>query len=80
MTLAIQVLLGLISSTQAVQMVNDWPSNDLTCKFSLERLNKGTSDFANHPKGVLYNDASFPAAVSSLFWEKYPASTVRRTY
>ena len=53
MTLAIQVLLGLISSSQALKTVNtnNWSANDLTCKFALERNFAGNTDFDNYTKG-----------------------------
>jgi hypothetical protein len=80
MTLAVQLLLGVITTSQALKIVNDWPENDLTCSFGIERLNKGSTDFATHAKGTLYDDASFPAAQSSLYWEDYQSSSVRYTY
>jgi hypothetical protein len=88
MSIAILALLGVISSTQAAELTaaaspntSDWSQNDLTCHFGIDRLNHGDNgDWANHAKGSLYSDATFPAARSSLYWDKYQSSSVRSTY
>jgi len=82
MNTAVLALLGYITAAQAVEQINqDWPNNELTCEFGVERLNHGeNADFANHQKGTLFNDKEFPAARSSLYWSDYNSSSIRSKY
>ena len=83
MSIAILALIGAISTAQAVEAINtsNWPDSDLTCHFNIDRLNKGDGgDWENHTKGKLFQDKTFPANKSSLFWKEYQSSSVRGTY
>ena len=81
MSIAILALLGVITTTKANVNTSDWSQNDLTCHFNIDRINHGDNgDWKNHAKGVLYNDATFPATSSSLFWSNYKVSSIRSTY
>lgn len=59
-----------------------WDVEPLTCTMSLERLQKGpgTTFADNLGNGKLFQDASFPAAKSSLYWDDFQSSSVRATY
>ena len=78
MNTAILALLGLISSTEAQQIMADsvpidWANKQIDCKTGIDRVSllQSNTDFTNHPKGTLYNDPSFPASKTSLYWSDY---------
>jgi hypothetical protein len=81
MNIAVLALIGAVSAAQVKTLATSWRENDLTCSFNLERLRKGDEGaWENHTKGELFEDEQFPASRTSLYWNDYPSSSVRRTY
>ena len=84
MSNAILALLGVISTAEALKLQatqSDLSESSLTCHYDLDRLAKGDGGhWDNHPHGVQFEDPDFPAAQSSLFWNKYKGSGVRSTH
>ena len=51
----------------------NWSAQTIDCMFGINRMSmlQNSTDFADHPKGVMYKDPSFPASATSLYWKDF---------
>lgn len=43
----------------------------MACNYGLDRYFRGQDSLATHVPGMKFKDSFFPAATTSLFWEKF---------